>query len=753
MDGTRAPALLPAALFALGIAIAYALPETPQVGAGAVLFALGAALGRRAGRLVAAAALGTIVGTLDAPRAPELRRDLVTEATGRVCGGAVERFGALAVPLCTTAVRQGREVRPSRLELSLLLPAGTPAPPPGARVRARGPLTRSAGFANESVVAPGPWRLRVKAARFLVIVAPPSPPARAVAALRRALRSAYERPEWRERPGVAVARALALGEAAALPDAWRRALRRTGLAHLVAVSGFNVSLVAGLAAAAGSGLSRRARLLLAAATVIAFVAAVGSTASVLRASGMALLALVGLGLSRAPQARQGLGLALIALLALEPALVGDPGFQLSFAATAGLLLLAPRWADRLALRLPPFAASALAASLAAQAASLPWSVAAFGEVAPLAALFNLAAVGWAACALVVGGIWTFLALLAPALAGALLPLLDALALPLELLARLPASAWLSLPWPGGWISALPATAVLAAIAEGGRVGRAAAMAGLLLLQVGHGAAPPAAHEAVFVDVGQGDATLLVSGEGALLVDGGGAPGFDLGGRVLRPLLARRGVWRLRAAVVTHTDGDHCLGLRDLAAYVPIDEVWAPRGSERDPCVAALARVARRGASFLVAGDRRRTAGFDLLVLHPAAESRGSDNERSLVLRANAAGRRLLLAADVSAHEEEELLRWATAELAADLLKVPHHGSAGSSSERFLAAVRARLAVVSAGVGNPYGHPSPAALSRLAQARAIVLRTERDGEVSVAWRAGQPLRIALPGSPRRVGPGT
>jgi competence protein ComEC len=187
--------------------------------------------------------------------------------------------------------------------------------------------------------------------------------------------------------------------------------------------------------------------------------------------------------------------------------------------------------------------------------------------------------------------------------------------------------------------------------------------------------------------------------------------------------------------------------------VPIEEVWAPRGSDRDPCVAALARVARRGASYLAAGDRRRAAGFDLLVLHPEAESRGSDNERSLVLRASAAGRRLLLAADVSAREEGEMLRRMPGELAADLLKVPHHGSAGSSSERFVAAVGARLAVVSAGVANPYGHPSPAALSRLGRACAVVLRTERDGEVSVAWRAGQPLRIGLPGSPRRVGPAT
>lgn len=751
MEDVRAPALVPALALAAGIVAARTLALAPAVGAAAALLALGVALGRRHGTALAAAALGLLAARLAEPHGAALHPGRVTVVEGEVCGAVESRFDRLAVPLCVRLARQGSAIRLESFVLRLGLVDGQPPPGFGERLRARGLLARSAGFANEVEVPPGPWRLRLKSAAFVERMAEPSAAARAVALLRDGLRRVYDRPSWRGRPGVALTRSLVLGDAAALGEPWRRALRRCGLAHLVAVSGFNVSVVAALAVAAASALPRRARLLVAGATVVVHLAAVGTSASVLRASGMALLALAALALARPPSARQAWALAFGGLLSAQPGLVSHPGFQLSFAATAGLLALAPRWAERWSGRLPRFAALALAAALAAQVAALPWSVAAFGDVAPLGVAFNLAAVPWASAALLLGWCWTILAAVAPWIAAATLPALDALAWPLELLERLPPSAWVSLAWTGGLGAGLLLSAAAAIALDGGARARALLLAALGLVQTGRGASGPTRYEAVFVDVGQGDATLLVGGGRGLLVDGGGSPGFDLGGRVLRPLLARRGLGRLEAAVVTHTDSDHCLGLLDLAAFVPIEQVWAPRGAEGDACVDALGRAARRGARFLSAGDRLQAAGFDLLVLHPDVGAGGPDNRRSLVLRASAGGRRLLLAGDIGGAEESVVVAKWRGELRADLLRVAHHGSASSSTPRFLAEVGPRLAVVSAGVDDRYGHPSSLALARLAAATPIVLRTDRDGGISVAWSAGKPLRIRLPGSPRSRGP--
>jgi competence protein ComEC len=155
---------------------------------------------------------------------------------------------------------------------------------------------------------------------------------------------------------------------------------------------------------------------------------------------------------------------------------------------------------------------------------------------------------------------------------------------------------------------------------------------------------------------------------------------------------------------------------------------------------------------LAAGERMSRAGFALEALHPGAGSTpAGDNSASLVLAVSAGGRRLLFAADLDGAGEMELVRRARDRLPADLLKVAHHGSATSSTSAFLAAVRPRLAVVSAGSNNPFGHPAPAALERLAARGIRVLRTDRDGEVALSWRRAGPWRLRLPGSPRAVPP--
>ena len=750
MGAPDAPLVPAAAAFAAGVGSRFllALPAAP--GPALALALLGLALGGRAGRRLAAAAAGLIVAALGAPpaRAPVPGR--VAEIAGTISGPWTRRAGGWTSPLLVERLRQGARVTVGRAApgFRVEVDAGLARPPVGARVRLRGVPVRSPGYANAPAVPPGPWRLRVKSARFLVLESGPGALARAAAVWRRRVRSPFYAPGRAGRPGIALGRALVLGDGEALPERWRRALRRNGLAHLIAVSGFNVSLVGLLAAAAGCYLRRLGRLALIATAVALYTLAVGPAPSVVRAAVMALVALAGLALGRVPLARQGLALALVGALAAQPGLARDPGFQLSFSATAGLLWLAPRWCERWAERRPRAVALGLAATLAAQVASLPWSVAAFGDLAPASPLWNLLATPWAAVSLAAALGWTILAAVAPAaLADLAARVLDPLALPLAGLAALPASPLASVAWAGGWLGGLAVSGLIAAWVEGGRARRCA---GLVLLGVtlgGHGRAPAPGFAAVFIDVGQGDATLLAHGEEAILVDGGGAPGFDLGGRVLRPVLARRGITRLRLVVVSHADADHCLGLLDLAAYVPVAEVWAPAGAVAEPCVAALGRATGAGVTARVAGERLERAGFELEILHPAAgELATGDNRISLVLAASAGGRRLLLAGDIDAPVEEKLIARSRSALAAAVLKVPHHGSSGSSSAAFLAAVHPRLAVIPVGSSNAYGHPGPGALRRLRAAGARVLQTDRDGLVALEWSPAGPWRLDLPGAP-------
>ncbi len=751
MDGKRL--LVLALLFALATAVEPLLAVPPPIGLACPLLALGLALGGTWGRAILVLAGGLLLGRLSAPEPANLTVGRVVEATGRICGSWVPRIAGRSAPLCADLLVQGRRVTVGDLRLRIDLDSPCPPPAPGSRVRVRGIVSRSTGFANEHYVAPGPWRLRVKSPVFLELLAPPSAPARTVATLRRTVRSLFEAPQRVERPGIGLARALLLGDPEGLSERSQLALRRTGLAHLIAVSGFNVSLVAILAAAGGSSSSRRLQLALVSISVSLYVAAVGTSPSVLRAFGMALLALAALSLGRAPQARHSLACVLFALVVAEPAMLREPGFQLSFAATAGLLLLTSRWSERLEWAFPRPLAVALAASLAAQAAALPFSVATFGEIPPAAPLLNLLAVPWAGICLALAFAWTTLAMVAAAPADTLLPILDWAAAPLAALAELPASPLISVVWTGGWIQSLVPAAALVAIGEGGAVLRVAFLTSLLLLQTGGRAASGTEVEVLFVDVGQGDATLLHAEGRAVLVDAGGAPRANLGARLLRPVLASRGISRLEAAIVTHADLDHCQGLVDLAAYVPIDALWAPVGAQEAPCVTALAEATGLEARLLAAGDRESVAGFAFVVLNPGRDpGASSGNAASLVLAVEAAERRLLLTADIDADSERRLAATFGSALRADLLKVSHHGSAGSSSAEFLDAVKPRLAVISAGGGNPYGHPAPEAVARLRSAGARVLRTDRDGAVGVRWTRNGPWRIALPGSPRSRSPG-
>jgi competence protein ComEC len=198
-------------------------------------------------------------------------------------------------------------------------------------------------------------------------------------------------------------------------------------------------------------------------------------------------------------------------------------------------------------------------------------------------------------------------------------------------------------------------------------------------------------------------------------------------------------------VLTHPDRDHCGGLLDLVDYLDVDELWV---APRQPSGCATDLLQRPGPSLRVlwAGEERQVGRWHFHALGPAPARRGSDNGRSLALLAAANGARALLAGDLEADAERRLLA-SGEQLAADLLKVGHHGSQTSTSPPFLGRVRPRLAVVSVGAGNPFGHPHAVVMERLRAARVPTLRTDLAGEIEVAFLPGGRLRVDTPAAPR------
>lgn len=518
---------------------------------------------------------------------------------------------------------------------------------------------------------------------------------------------------------------LLLGDRSNLPPEIDEAFRRAGVYHVLAVSGFNVALVAGSAWAmlALARAGHRTAAAGAITAVIAFALVVGSEPSVARAAVMGVLVLAGLLLDRDASVLNSLALAALAILAARPGDLLDPGFQLSFAATAGIVL-APRPRG-----LVP---GALAVSVAAQLAVLPIGLVHFNQLSTIGPLANLAVVPLAAVATILGLVAVTLSFLIDAGAVVLLntvwPLLLALRGVVALATIIP-GALLHLPAPHG--SAIVAYGLALGLGlVGWRLRSASAQwarwaggAAAVLLAVSAAVAlwpilrPADGRLRITVlDVGQGDAIVVQAPDGrVMLVDAGpGGPlRLDTGERVVAPFLWNRGILRLAAAVTTHDDQDHAGGMGAIRRRFAITDDWPAGVPPRVPrWIGGVSVQVLEGAR--PAGARSVGAG-----------RRGNDD--ALVLRIDHGLASFLLASDLTAAAERELVA-SGAPLGALVLKVAHHGSRRESTPEFLAQVRPAFAVISVGPRNPYGHPAPETLARLAAVGARIYRTDRDGAV-------------------------
>ncbi|HLL65061.1 MAG TPA: ComEC/Rec2 family competence protein [Micromonosporaceae bacterium] len=574
-------------------------------------------------------------------------------------------------------------------------------------------------------------------------VSPPPWAQRAAGGLRAGLREAC-RPLPPEPGGLLPG--LVVGDTSGLDPAVADAFRATGMTHLVAVSGSNCAIVVAAVlllvrwCRAGPVLSA----VLCALALAGFVILARPSPSVLRAAAMGGLALVALASGRPRAAMPALAAAVAVLLVVDPELAAEAGFALSVLATAGLLLLAPRWSAAMRSRgVPAVVSDAVAVPAAAQAACAPVIAAISGTVSATAIPANLLAVPAVAPATVLG---VGAALLSPVwMTGAQF---------LAWLASWPARwlVWLAqtgadapaglLPWPGGTAGGLLLAAVLAAVLCAGRISvlrrlalviAVAAAVGALPVRLVASGWPPAGWLTVACDVGQGDAIVLAAGPGqAVVVDAGPDPA------AVDRCLRRLGVEQVVLLVLTHFHADHVGGVEGVLRRRPVVAILTPSLGEpaagRSSVMTVAARhgvpvdVARPGSSYAAGAVHLAVIGPH----RPIVGTRSDPNNNSVVLRATIGRHSVLLAGDAENEEQQGLLN---VPLRADVLKLAHHGSSFQDPD-FLAAVNPAVALVSVGAGNDYGHPNAAVLARLARAGVRVLRTDVDGDLAVVSRSGQ-----------------
>ena len=569
---------------------------------------------------------------------------------------------------------------------------------------------------------------------------------------------------------------IVLGERGALPADLQTDFRTAGVAHLLVVSGLHVGFVAAASLLAWRQFLRALRVrlprdwlpgwrptplaaVLSLPPVLLYCSLVGWRVPTLRAALMAGCYMLGLCTERRSDARYALILAAVLIVMVDPRAFSDVGFRLSFTAVAAILLASNAFVKRASTpsgagqRVKHYLLAYVTASVAAYLGTLPILIQAFHNVPTFGVITNLLVLPLVgvlvpAGVLAVGMLATWPAA-APAVFNVLgYPISWLLSLT-ERIADLPTSL-LHAASPSALTIAAYFALLVSLLFAGRWRTRLSCAAGcllVLLMSMGWQVLEARTHllTVTFLDVGTGDAILVQApGNHNLLIDGGGTYDgrFDVGARVVAPVLWDRHIRHLDLVALTHPHPNHARGLVSLMRLFPTEHLLTngspmQKGYLRD-ILAAGERWNTRHHTAL--GGRRewRWGDLRLTVLSPpsAAEQAGaswnpkSENDRSLVMLLQYGEVRILLTGDIQ-HVTESWLQDHRTEMQADVMQVPHHGSKTSTQPDFVRQVRPRDGIISLGAGNPYGHPHPGVLKTLYDQNVRVWRTDIHGAVTVS----------------------
>ena len=692
-------------------------------------------------------------------------------------GGVRLTVSGAVAPNLMIAWRAGRAVR-----MPAMLRRPTSYQDPGVENDER-------GLARRGIVLLG----TVKSGALVEVVSQGSSPSEAAAVVR-----AWTRRQIRLYVGkwsaqsAAVAIAILIGDRSGLSDDDERRLQDAGTYHVIAISGGNIAILAAmllfvfrlvqLPPPTSAGLTILA--------LISYGEVASGGASVSRAVTAASIYLGGRMLDHRGPPLNALAVAAVAGLATSPLAAFDGGFILSFGATLGILIGVSRFdqivnaaqparADRARRHAAPMAArfvlswlrSALAlfiATLSAEIALIPVSALLFSRITIAGLALNLIAIPL--MAVVQGGAMCTLAAseVSPRIAEAFGYITHLATSGLLRSASLVDLA----PWtsqhvvpPAVWVIAIYyACSALLFSRRFWRMGALGIVVVTALMVIGPGFAtngglgrtPSGFLRVVFLDVGQGDATLVRFPDGrAVLVDAGGLPGatFDMGERVVASALRALGVRSLDTLVLTHGDPDHIGGAPAVLRGFSPHQIWEgvpvpPHMALRE--LASTARLSGIAWRSVQAGDHESSGGVEMRVLHPPPadwERQRVRNEDSVVIELRLGAVSIVLPGDIG-HEAEQILTPHLVTAPITIVKAPHHGSATSSSEPFVAAAHPSAVIFSAGRNNRFGHPAPVVVDRYQKVNCAVFRTDEDGAI-VLDTDGQVVHITTWASRREM----
>ena len=557
--------------------------------------------------------------------------------------------------------------------------------------------------------------------------------------LREAVRSHFQQ-VLRNSPYAGVLSALAIGDQGSIPAAQWQVFTRTGVNHLMSISGLHITMLAGMAFALCYWLWRRSVYL----TLLLPARKAAALAGLLLAVGYALISGYGvpaqrtvymlgtvaaaMWLSRNIAPSQLLAVALMVVLLFDPWAVISPGFWLSFGAVGLIFYMT---ANRLGQR-----------HWLLEYGRIQWAMS-IGLIPPLLAMFQqislVSPIANAFAIPLVSFVVVPLALL-----GALLPfdwllhlahhVISATMLALEWLSALPLAVWTQHA-PPAWTIVTGMFGVLWLLLPRGFPSRGLGFILLLPMFLVQTATPaPGSLRLTIFDVGQGLAVSAQTSNHALLYDTG--PGYNSeansGNRILVPSLKGMGIAQLDQLILTHNDSDHTGGALSVMQAMPV-RMLSSSLPDDSPIVLQAGKTQRCSA-----GQSWEWDGVHFELLHPAlasyAEEQISNNDRGCVLRISTGQHSVLLTADIEKKSERRLIEHQPEKLASTLLVVPHHGSKTSSTAEFVAAVQPRYAVFTAGYRNQFGHPKAEVVERYRKLGSVLLRTDEHGAILVEMDA-------------------